>query len=165
MKKRIFDISYRAQIESGEFGLETRDGKPARIICWERAGYEKDYPIVALIKEGAWEEPLIYRKDGTVAANAPEYALHVLIPADFDGIEEAYEQFRKTHISTVSKLACFEGGVRYAERRERALDRSNLTYVRGYCETEIERLAGQTGLCENAIRETYQDVIDCIDSL
>lgn len=30
-----FDIKYRTQIESGEYKVETRGGKPARIVCWD----------------------------------------------------------------------------------------------------------------------------------
>ena len=41
-----FDIKYRPQIESGEYKAETRDGKPARIICWDMDSYN---PIVALV--------------------------------------------------------------------------------------------------------------------
>lgn len=33
--KRAFDIKYRPQIESGEYKVETRGGKPARIVCWD----------------------------------------------------------------------------------------------------------------------------------
>ena len=159
----MFDISYRAQVESGEYGLQTREGCPARIICWDRDN--NSCPLVVLVKRDGWEEVWVYREDGTLAHGSEDYDLFVLVPDGLEGIEDAYNLFRKTHVGTVSKFACFEGGARYAERRERTLDRSNLTYVLGYCETEIERLAGQTGLCENAIRETYQDVIDCINSL
>ena len=33
--KKPFDIKYRPQIESGEYKVETRGGKPARIVCWD----------------------------------------------------------------------------------------------------------------------------------
>lgn len=45
MAKIPFDIKYRPQIESGEYKVETRDGKPVRIVCWDR---KDDYPIMAL---------------------------------------------------------------------------------------------------------------------
>lgn len=41
-----FDISKRPQIESGEYKVETRDGRPARIICWD---VNCDAPIIALV--------------------------------------------------------------------------------------------------------------------
>ena len=146
MEKRGFDITYRAQVESGEFGLKTHDGRDARIVCWDRLGHDKDFPIIALVNTDGWEEPIIYRKDGTCAANDKGYALHVIVPDDFDGIEAAYLRFRETHVATVSKLACFEGGVRYAERRDRALERSNPTYARDCCETEVEMDIYQRGV-------------------
>ena len=53
MSKRIpFDIKYRPQIESGEYRVETRDGRPVRIICWDCNNYN---PIIALADEtGMW---------------------------------------------------------------------------------------------------------------
>lgn len=41
-----FDIKYRPQIESGEYKVETRNGSPVRIICWDAKGCR---PIIALI--------------------------------------------------------------------------------------------------------------------
>jgi hypothetical protein len=42
----------------------TRDGRPVRIICWDRKG--KHYPIVALVEEANVEEEVIetYTLDG-----------------------------------------------------------------------------------------------------
>ena len=78
MKKRVFDITYRAQVESGEYGLQTREGCPARIICWDR---ENDScPLVVLVKRDGWEEVWVYRNDGTVAHGSDEYDLFVLVP-------------------------------------------------------------------------------------
>lgn len=43
-----FDIKFKPQIESGEYKVETRDGHPARIICWDANCYT---PIVFLATE------------------------------------------------------------------------------------------------------------------
>ena len=43
-----FDIKYRPQIESGEYKVETRDGLPARVVCWDANSYT---PIVFLATE------------------------------------------------------------------------------------------------------------------
>lgn len=48
-----FDIKYRPEIEAGKYLVETREGEPVRIICWDRRGVE---PIVALIGDGRLEE-------------------------------------------------------------------------------------------------------------
>ena len=46
-----FDIKFRPQIESGEYKVETRDGRPVRIICWDRKYY--GCPICGLAYEKA----------------------------------------------------------------------------------------------------------------
>ena len=49
MAKIPFDIKYRPQIESGEYKVETRDGKPVRIICWDKKiiqTYENLIPLL-----------------------------------------------------------------------------------------------------------------------
>lgn len=47
--KRIkFEMKYRDDIESGKYKVETYDGKPVRIICWD-AG--TDYPIVIMDRD------------------------------------------------------------------------------------------------------------------
>lgn len=51
-----FDIKYRPQIESGEYKVETRDGRPARIICWDIEYYYPQYKIGALIKNDEGED-------------------------------------------------------------------------------------------------------------
>lgn len=42
-----FNIKYRPEIEAGKLLVETREGKPVRIICWDRKSYS---PIVALVQ-------------------------------------------------------------------------------------------------------------------
>jgi hypothetical protein len=63
-------------LEKAKQGAEvvTRDGKPARIICWDRKG--KHYPIVALVEEANVEEEVIvtYTARGTSHTNGEEYA-------------------------------------------------------------------------------------------
>lgn len=59
MAKIPFDVKYRPQIESGEYKVETRSGKTARIVCWDRIGT----PFVVLVGRG--EEVLTYKSNGT----------------------------------------------------------------------------------------------------
>lgn len=51
-----FDVELAKKITNGEVEgrIVTRDGMGARIICWDRKGYE--YPIIALIDTGKEEE-------------------------------------------------------------------------------------------------------------
>lgn len=59
MAKIPFDIRFRPQIESGEYRVETRSGKTARIVCWDRVGTQ----LVVLV--GKDEDVLTYDPDGT----------------------------------------------------------------------------------------------------
>ena len=46
MAKIPFDIKYRPQIESGEYKVETRDGKKVRVLCYDANNI---VPVVALV--------------------------------------------------------------------------------------------------------------------
>ena len=62
-----FNIKYRPQIESGEFKVETRDGKPARIICWDRFAiepYDKCNIVVLVTFGNNSESAYYYYQDG-----------------------------------------------------------------------------------------------------
>ena len=50
----------------------TRDGRPARIVCFDRKGikYEKPYPILALVDGEEQEEVIAYYEDGSSAYGA-----------------------------------------------------------------------------------------------
>ena len=58
-----FDIKYRPQIESGEYKVETRDGKPARIVCWDRKSIFNQ-KLLVLVYNGNAEVANNYREDG-----------------------------------------------------------------------------------------------------
>lgn len=46
-KEEKFNISMRDKIESGEYRVQTRDGRPVRIICFD--GNDRNLPIVGFI--------------------------------------------------------------------------------------------------------------------
>ena len=64
-----FDIKFRSEIQSeengykGRYKVQTREGKPVRIICWDRKDCE--HPIIALVECYSIEVSLSYRKNGT----------------------------------------------------------------------------------------------------
>lgn len=62
MSKIPFDIKFRHKIESGEYKVETRDGRAARVICWDRK--YNNYPIIALFEEYGEECLISYTKNG-----------------------------------------------------------------------------------------------------
>lgn len=78
-----FNIKYRPQIESGEYKVETRDGKPVRIICWDRtpkAKQDKTLSIVALVTEKGGEGVYYYRTNGQRWEPCHEFDLFIITP-------------------------------------------------------------------------------------
>lgn len=62
-----FSIKYRPQIESGEYKVETHDGRPVRIICWDRTpnvGEDKDLTLCVLIPHNIGEAVYYYNHYG-----------------------------------------------------------------------------------------------------
>lgn len=58
----------------------TRDGRPARIVCFDRRGikYDKPYPILALVDGEEQEEAIAYYEDGSSAFGAQKDDLFML---------------------------------------------------------------------------------------
>jgi len=52
--------------------VQTRDGRKARIICTDRN--DADFPIVALVDDGVYEEPKTYDSEGAYLPNMGESA-------------------------------------------------------------------------------------------
>lgn len=65
--------------------VQTRDGRPVRIICYDRKN--KEYPIVALMSED--EVPWFYRNDGT-SSGSNNYDL-VMVPIKKEGWINIYK--------------------------------------------------------------------------
>lgn len=61
-----FDVKRARSITSGvEPGkIVTRDGRDARIVCWDYQSMSNDYPILALIRQDNQERPIPYSLDG-----------------------------------------------------------------------------------------------------
>jgi len=51
-----FNIKYRPQIENGEYKVETRDGRPVRVICYNR---KYGFPICGLATEADGHESCV----------------------------------------------------------------------------------------------------------
>lgn len=82
MAKIPFDVKYKPQIESGEYKVETREGRPVRIICWDKKSEKKyGYHIVALIEFGPQnEESTYYTIDGKGRLKDKEPDLFIVTP-------------------------------------------------------------------------------------
>lgn len=77
-----FDIKYRPQIENGEYKVEDRNGRPVRIICWDKKSEKKyGYHIVALIEFGPQhEESTYFTIDGKGRLKDKEPELFIIKP-------------------------------------------------------------------------------------
>lgn len=79
-----FDISKRPQIESGEYKVETGDGRSVRIISWDKKVFGGSTEIVALVPtpEGNTEIVQLYCPDGKLIASSwnEKFKLFIVTP-------------------------------------------------------------------------------------
>lgn len=70
MTRIPFDQKYRPQIESGQYKVETGDGRPVRIICWDAKDDRDDKtlccPIIGLVDNGKREVVMSWNYRGLV---------------------------------------------------------------------------------------------------
>lgn len=100
MAKIPFDIKFRPQIESGEYKVETRDGRPVRIVCWDRQA--EYYPLVALISAGKIEDEAVYTIDGKYVYDQEGNDLDLIIIVPDPEVEESEgERIRKDIVAAV----------------------------------------------------------------
>ena len=71
-----FDIKYRPQIESGEYKVETRDGKPAKIVYWDLKEYDDDIKLVVVIGEDGSQGAITMSKRGSFYSDYLERGEH-----------------------------------------------------------------------------------------
>lgn len=80
-KERVpFGIKYRADIDFGKYRVETRQGFPARIICWD---LHDKYPIVAAVDYYGCEILRSFSADGKECRKYSEHDLF-LVPVEQD---------------------------------------------------------------------------------
>lgn len=86
-----FNIKYRPQIESGEYKVETKVGKPVRIVCWDRHCI---FPILGLIEYGDEESSARYNSDGLYGGQAdnPNNLFIVIPEAELTELEKAIKR-------------------------------------------------------------------------
>ena len=121
MIKIPFDIKYRPQIESGEYKVETRDGRRVRIICWDAIGPS---PIIGLFltddggetttqnrPDGRWCDDLSYESDYDLFIVTPkeemtefEIALENFV-MNADASEQTFHENVKQHAVELIDLA------------------------------------------------------------
>lgn len=85
-----FNIKFRPQIESGEYKVETRDGRPVRIVCWDRKSAGGGQPIGALVENEHYEDSIWVKENGVYKCTmGHEYDLFIITP------EEEMSEFEK----------------------------------------------------------------------
>ena len=85
MQRIEFDIKYRADIEAGRYKVETRDGRPARIVCWDVDMKSKPSgtikPILSLHKEDDGELAKYHFDNGKIWLDDDDNYDLFLVPA------------------------------------------------------------------------------------
>lgn len=78
--KILFDIKYKSQIESGEYKVETRDGRPVEILKWN-AKAKDGACIIASIEEDGEEEAYQFFPNGSAVSSksSDEYCADLFI--------------------------------------------------------------------------------------
>lgn len=97
MAKIPFDIKYRPQIESGKYKVETEEGSPARIICWD-SPINKERPIIAIVFDDQIEQ---YKADGHYDDDfgTCNYDLFIVTPEEeLTEFEKELESFYNHHL-------------------------------------------------------------------
>ena len=70
MGKAHFKMEYRSKIENGDYTLETREGRKARIICWDAKNNGRDDDIIAMVSTNLGGESIQrYGQNGKLISN------------------------------------------------------------------------------------------------
>lgn len=99
-----FNIKYRPQIESGEYRVETREGLPVRIICWDRLAKkhnDDDLNLCVLVPDDEGEAVYYYHRSGKRWVPNDGYDLFIVTPKP--ELSEEDERMRWNVISIVGQ--------------------------------------------------------------
>lgn len=112
MAKIEFNVKYRPQIESGEYKVETRDGRPVRIICLDRKS-EDGRSIVALVNDGTYELCYTFQNTGRFSSSGKNHIADLFIITPEPELAED-ERIRK-FFAELATDACGGPGQEYYE--------------------------------------------------
>lgn len=94
MKIIPFDIE---KAKSGKYKIQTKDGRPVRIVCWDRK-YIKSGPILGLIEENGCECTCSYQLSGKIVEDENNSADLVLVDESTPNIrKQIYNVIIKTY--------------------------------------------------------------------
>lgn len=103
MKKIPFDIKYRPEIESGKYKVVTAEGRPVRIICWDKREYGGNKTLIALIPANTGTECIYqYFIEGipTFNASPDKWALQI------ETEEPEWTEFEKEFDNALRSYRC-----------------------------------------------------------
>lgn len=103
MAKVKFDLKYKDDIIKGSVKVETRDGQPVRIVCWD---WSEKYPILGRVDE-EYPSPCLWKADGTFGDEACELDLFVIME---DKEPTAYELLFD---SIIAKASCINTDITF----------------------------------------------------
>lgn len=88
-----FDIKYRPQIESGEYTVESENGRPVKILYWDANNFY-DMPIIGLYNNGEVDVVIQYNKYGASGNNNTSLVIVTpdMVP-DEDALKDAAWNF------------------------------------------------------------------------
>lgn len=72
--------------------VQTRDGRKARIICWDRIDVKDTYPIIALVTDMEKEEIHSYTLKGRFRDSGEEELDLVMVPEKLEGWVNVYRE-------------------------------------------------------------------------
>ena len=108
MAKIPFDIKFRSQIESGEYKVETRDGRPARIVYWDYR--HSDYALVVILSSGNVDSCGVYTIDGKFYYNTENEKDLIIITPEPELKESEDERIRNGLIHHLQELREWKAG-------------------------------------------------------
>ena len=168
MSKIPFEIKYREKIESGEYKVETRDGRPARVICWDRKG---GLPLVVLVPTKNGDEySYDYTSDGSyhLGKRKSEFDLFIVTPKEeLTEFEEKVKQLIGNYpVTTRENKGSLIYEVRKAAAELLAIAKKQLN-IENLKERAVEltKHINESGLEENSIEynliEFMCNLMDC----
>lgn len=125
-----FDLKYRQQIESGEYRVETVDGRQVRIVCWDARNPHSGNDIVTLVSSssGEAENILRYYSNGHLisdSANVGNKDLIVVIPDEDERTRNSLlkhlRELREWHVDEMPPIKIpeyYDTWIDYLEKRK-----------------------------------------------
>jgi len=112
-----FNVKYRPQIESGEYRVETKDGKQVRIVSWDKNGFECK-EIVALVTNATGTES--YTIDGLLRSNSCQKNMNLFIVTPEEELS-VFEEGLNTFLFDFVHTTVDEDPIKYVKKNSNVL--------------------------------------------